>query len=520
MFRLHDYLEYRARQHGDTDFAVFGDRKLSYQDAEALANQTAHALIAAGLKKGDRVAYLSKNSIEYPVIMFACAKAGVVPVPLNFRLAPAEWAYIINDAQAKFLFVSPEFAPGIDKVRSDLKNVGQFVVVDKSPIDGYDAFYDWIGGQPSDRPDREIAVTDDLYQMYTSGTTGHPKGAVIKHHAVVSQLYQFQSAIPRHEGERTLVVAPLYHAAGGITFMAATATGGTSYIMEDFHPVEVVRVLSEEGIVHATLVPAMIQACLVMAPGVAERDYSSLRSIAYGASPIAEDTLRGAMGVFKCDFYQAYGMTETTAVLTVLSSNDHRRALNGDSHLLLSAGRPLLGTQVKIVDHEDNPVPHGTVGEICGRGPQLMAGYWNLDEASEAALSGGWMHTGDAGRLDEEGFIYVEDRVKDMIITGGENVYPREVENCVFEHDAVADCAVIGIPDDKWGETVKAVVCLKDGQTCAPEDVIAHCRDRIAHYKCPTSVDFVTEIPRNASGKVLKRELREKYWEGKGRRVS
>lgn len=518
--RLHDFLDFQAREQGEVDFGIFEGRTLSYREAWELSNQLAHALIAKGLQKGDRVAYLSKNSMEYPVVFYGCSKAGVAPVPLNFRLAGPEWSYIINDAGAKLLLVSPEYAPQIAAIRSELKTVREVIVVDREPADGCESFYTWIEHQPATPPDLHVSAEDDLYQMYTSGTTGHPKGAVLKQGAVCAQVNQFQYSLPREVGDRTLIVAPMYHAAAGITFMSTVATGGTLYIMEDFHPVEVVRVLSEEGIAHATLVPAMIQACLVMVPDVAERNYDKLSTITYGASPIAEGTLRKACEVFGCDFGQGYGMTETTAVLTVLSREDHKKALAGRPELLLSAGRPLVGTEVKIVDENDEEVPHGTIGEICGRGPQIMSGYWNLPEATEKALKGGWMHTGDAGRMDGEGYVYVEDRVKDMIISGGENVYPREVENCLFQHEAVADCAVIGIPSEKWGETVKAVVVLKQGQEATEEELIAFARERIARYKCPTSVEFIGELPRNASGKVLKRELREKYWEGHTRRVS
>lgn len=520
MMRLHDFLEFRTQQNPDADFAIFEGSTMSYREADEQSNQVANALLGAGLKKGDRVAYLSKNSMEYPIIFLGCSKAGVVPVPLNYRLAAPEWAYIVNDAQAKLLLASAEFAEGIDSVRGDLGQIETYVSVAPDALEGYTHFSDWIASQPTTNPNCDIGPEDDVYQMYTSGTTGHPKGAVIRHTNVCSHVIQFDASIKREPGARTLVVAPLYHAAGGITFMVAMATGGTCYIMEDFHPVETVRVLSEENIVHATLVPAMIQACLVMVPDVAERNYDSVSAIAYGASPISEETLKQAMKVFGCDFFQAYGMTETTAVLTVLPGDAHERAVNGEAHLLLSAGRPMLGTQIKIVDDDDNEVPPNTIGEICGRGPQIMRGYWNLDEATEKALAGGWMHTGDAGRIDEEGFLYVEDRVKDMIISGGENVYPREVENCLFQHPTIADAAVIGIPSEKWGETIKAIVVLKEGQEATEEELIAHCRANIAHFKCPTSVDYIAELPRNASGKVLKRELREQYWEGQGRGVS
>ena len=242
--------------------------------------------------------------------------------------------------------------------------------------------------------------------------------------------------------------------------------------------------------------------------------------IAYGASPIAAETLRRALEVFGCDFAQGYGMTETTAALTFLSAEDHRRALAGEENLLLSAGRPLPGTELRIVEEDDQPVPNGTVGEIVGRGDQIMKGYWNLPEATEEALRGGWMHTGDAGILDDEGFLFIQDRVKDMIVSGGENVYPREVENALFEHPAVADVAVIGVPDEKWGETVKALVVVREGADVTPDDLVEFCKGQLAGYKRPRSVEFIPELPRNASGKVLKKDLREKYWEGHDRRVS
>jgi acyl-CoA synthetase (AMP-forming)/AMP-acid ligase II len=240
----------------------------------------------------------------------------------------------------------------------------------------------------------------------------------------------------------------------------------------------------------------------------------------YGASPIAAEVLRKAIDVFGCEFTQGYGMTETTAALTFLSPADHRLALSGRPELLLSAGRALPGTAIRIVDENDEDVPVGSPGEILGRGDQLMRGYWNLPEATAEALRGGWMHTGDAGVLDADGYLFIQDRVKDMIVSGGENVYPREVENALFEHPAVADVAVIGVPDPKWGESVKAIVVLRAGQQASAEELVGFCKERLARYKQPRSVDFVAELPRNASGKVLKKELREKYWQGHERRVS
>lgn len=356
--------------------------------------------------------------------------------------------------------------------------------------------------------------------MYTSGTTGNPKGAVITHRALSAQLGQVTMLIRIDSGQRGLIVVPMYHAAGAVSMFVTVYWGGTLYIHADFNPPEVARVLDEERVGTVTLVPAMIQALLVFVPDIAKRQYKDLKQITYGASPIAEETLRKAMDVFKCDFAQGYGMTETTAVLTYLFPADHRRAIKEMPELLLSAGRPVAGTELRIVDEQDQPLSNGTIGQIIARGPQLMRGYWNLADESAEALRGGWMHTGDAGIMDGEGYLYVQDRVKDMIVSGGENVYPRVVEEVLFQHPAVADAAVIGVPDEQWGETVKAIVVLREGQTATQEEIMEFCRGKLGGFERPRSVDFAKELPRNPTGKVLKRELREPFWAGHKRRVA
>jgi len=516
--RLHDTLDYSAREHPDAIFAELGTRKLSYREARAEVNRLAHGLLAAGLGVGDRFAVLSKNSIEMALLYYAGSKVGAVPVPLNFRLAPPEWSYIIRDSGARVLFAQAPLATALEPVREELADVKHFVALDGAAA-GYDTLASFVADRPTTAPDVDVRSDADVYQMYTSGTTGRPKGAVLTHAAVMAQLHQGMLGFGTQTGDRALIVAPLYHAAAAVTTFVTVQAAGTLYIQEDFAPAEVVRALSEERIAVAMLVPAMIQFCLVAVPDVAERRYDDLRLVIYGASPIAEQTLRQAIDVFGCDFLQGYGMTETTAASTYLFPADHRRALAGESKLLLSAGRPLLGSEVRIVDENDAPVPNGTIGEVVIRGPQLMRGYWNLPEASEKALAGGWMHTGDAGILDDEGYLYIQDRVKDMIVSGGENVYPREVEDVLFEHPAVADVAVIGIPDEKWGETVKAIVVVKEGESLEADALLEFCKGRLAGYKRPRSVDFASELPRNPSGKVLKKDLREKYWAGHSRRV-
>ncbi|MGH7288767.1 MAG: long-chain-fatty-acid--CoA ligase [Myxococcota bacterium] len=516
--RLHDTLDYSAREAPDADFAFFQGRRMTYREAVATANRMANALVASGLGQGDRFAVLSKNSIELALLYYAGSKAGAVPVPLNYRLAAPEWAYIVRDAGARVLLAQEALAIALEPARDELPAVKRFVALDGAPA-GYEPLAVFLAGQSGRAPERDIAEADDAYQMYTSGTTGRPKGAVLTHRAVTAQLHQALLGFGARPGERALIVAPMYHAAAAITTFATVQMGGALWIQDDFVPAEVVKALSEDRIAFAMLVPAMIQFCLVAVPDVAERRYDDLRLIIYGASPISEPTLRRAIEVFGCDFLQGYGMTETTAAATYLMPADHRRALAGEPRLLLSAGRPLLGTELRIVDESDRPVPVGSIGEVAVRGPQLMSGYWNLPEPSAEALRGGWMHTGDAGVLDDEGFLFIQDRVKDMIVSGGENVYPREVEDVLFQHEAVADVAVIGVPDERWGETVKAIVVLKAGASATPELLLDFCKGRLGGYKRPRSVEFVVELPRNPSGKVMKKDLREKYWAGHSRRV-
>jgi acyl-CoA synthetase (AMP-forming)/AMP-acid ligase II len=517
--RLHDTLEYQARARPDAEFAVMGGRRLAYGEADAAANRLANALVAAGLAVGDRVAFLAHNCLEYMLFYYAASKAGVVPVPLNYRLAPPEWAYIVNDAGARMLVARGELVASIDAVRGELASVERCVALG-AEREGWQAWDAFLAGSPDSPTGRSVRADSELYQMYTSGTTGRPKGAVLTQGAVCWNLVQASRAFGSSPGERVLIVAPLYHAAAAVAAFATVLEAGSLFVQEEFAPVEVVRALSEERIALALLVPAMIQFCLLAVPDAASRDYPALRTIVYGASAIAEQTLRQAINAFRCDFIQAYGMTETTAAATNLLPGDHERALREKPELLLSAGRPILGTEIRVVDADDRPVPTGTVGEILIRGPQLMKGYWNLPEATKEALRGGWMHTGDAGMLDAEGYLYVQDRVKDMIVSGAENVYPREIEEVLYQHEAVAEAAAIGVPDDTWGEVVKAFVVLKPGAEAGADDILAFCKGRLGGYKCPRSVEFIDALPRNLSGKVLKRELREPYWAGRERRVN
>ena len=518
--RLYDLLDVGAHEHPDREFAVQGARRLTYADAAAATHRLAGAFIERGLVHSDRVAVLARNSIDMVLLYFAAARAGVVPVPLNYRLAPPEWHYIINDAQARVLFAAGDYIDAVGSIRADLATVERFVALDGVGPPGWEDYREWRSADPGAAPGRDVTADDDVYQMYTSGTTGHPKGAVLTHRAVTANAAQIARVCCGPPGERSLVVAPLFHAGAVPSAFSPIVWGGSLVLVDQFDPGEVVRMLDEERIGFAVLVPAMLQACLTSVPDVTERRYEQLRLIYYGSSPIAEPTLRQAIAVFRCGFMQSYGMTEAAQSLTFLTPADHERALAGNPHLLLSAGRPADDTEVRIVDPTGTPVPDGTIGEVVARGPQVMRGYWNLPEATAEALRDGWLHTGDAGVMDGEGYLFIQDRVKDMIVSGGENVYPREVEEVLFQHPAVREAAVIGVPDPRWGETVKAVVALREGVDATGEDIVTFCRSRLGGFKLPRSVDFVEALPRNAAGKVLKRELRERYWAGQERRVA
>lgn len=515
---IHDYLDYWTQR--DPDGVVITDGKQSLSRAEFQARSRRIAqLLSDVLEPGTRFAIVGKNSFDYLACYFAASMSGTVPVPINYRLAPREWRFIVDDADAELVIADMEFAAGVDTVRDELEAPRHFLGFDGT-MEGWSSFDDAVSTM-SDAPlERRGSVDDLVYQMYTSGTTGLPKGAMISQRALVAHLVQLSTLLGVAEDSRTLTTVPMYHASGAITGINSIAQGGSVYSMTDFIPPEVARLLDEEGITNVTLVPAMIQALLVMVPDLAEREYARLDSIAYGASPIAAETLRAAMAAFGCSFVQVYGMTELTAVATALYPEDHDRALAGEEQLLLSAGRSILGTEVRIIDADGHELPAGEVGEIIVRGPQVMDGYHKRPDATAEALADGWMHTGDAGSLDADGYLYVSDRVKDMIISGGENIYPREIEDVLFQLPAVADAAVIGVPDEKWGETVKAVIQVKDGETLTEAEVRAHCRANLGGFKQPSSVDFIDQIPRNLSGKVLKKDLRAPYWEGHDRSVS
>jgi acyl-CoA synthetase (AMP-forming)/AMP-acid ligase II len=514
---VHHYLEFYARNTPDQACVTHGGVTRSYGEIDAIANQFANGLLDLGVESGQRVAVLGENSVEHLLLFMAASKVGAVSVPLNYRLAPAELAFVLGDASARVLLVLEGMEPTLDAMRDQLPV--DISVITQSHADSLH-WDKWVSQYPITSPQVEVSQSDPFIQLYTSGTTGNPKG-VISSHANILTLTMMNIVITPHRpdaGTAGIICAPLFHIGGAGSMIAGIYSGLHTLLHRAFDPVQLLDDIEKNPVTSVFMVPAMIMAVLQV-PGVEQRDFSKLKQIFYGASPISETVLRRALDVFQCDFIQMYGMTETTGTVISLSVEDHRRALAGKPELLRSCGRPSVGAQMKIVDPQGAEVAVGEVGEIWLKSDTNMIGYHNLPEATAANLTDGWVHTGDAGYVDEEGYLYLKDRIKDMVVSGGENIYPVEVENAIAMHEAVADVAVIGVPDDKFGEALLAFVVAKPGMTLELDALVDFCRDRIAGYKIPRQLQLVDELPRNPSGKILKKVLREPYWSDTGRGI-
>ena len=520
---LADIVRTHAAQRPEHAALLYDDRSFSYAELAAESARVAQALLAEGVGPQDHVAVLDKNAPEYFSFLFGSAMVNAVTLAVNWRLAPPEMEYILNNAEARVLLIGEEFLPHLEKMK--LETVRKVVVVGESGGGDHERYASWIESREPVDPAIPSTPEDTCYQLYTSGTTGLPKGVELSNRNLLAAMEVGGVEWSFDADSVNLVAMPLFHIAGSGWGIAGFHAGGTNILLRDVDPMAILRLVPEHRVTNALFVPAVLQVLIGM-PGAADADFSSIRSIVYGASPITEAVLVGAMKAFGCGFCQVYGLTETTGAITVLGPEDHDPG-GPRANLLRSAGRPWGDVTVRIVDAETGKdLPDGQVGEIWIRSAQNMRGYWKNEKATaEAYPEGrddqgiGWFRSGDAGYL-EDGYVFIHDRVKDMIVSGGENVYPAEIENVLMAHEAVADAAVIGVPSEKWGETVKAIVVPAAGSDPSADDLIAYCRERLAHYKCPTSVDRVEALPRNPSGKILKTELREPYWKGHARRVN
>ncbi len=512
-----DIVRVHAAERSDAVALIDGDRSFTWSELADRSARTAQALAASGVGAEDRVVFFDKNSAEHFDVFYGAAMLNAVCVDPNWRLAPPEVQFIIDDARAKVVVVGGEFADLIDGIADQLPTVEKIVVIGDHP--NHDSFEDWIAGFEPVDPAAPSTSADIAFQLYSSGTTGRPKGVMLSNDNFFGLLPMAKEIWELDENSVNLAAMPLFHIGGGGWATAGMYNGCTTVIMRDLDPMALAALIEKHGVTHAFVVPAVL-AFMLFTPDLDAAQLSSMQVVVYGASPISEDVLKQSVALFGCKFWQAYGLTETTGAVFNLPPEDHDPD-GPNAHRLRSCGVAGPGVEVRIVDEAGVDVAKvGDVGEILIKSRQVMAGYWNNPDATESAIADGWFRTGDAGYLDADGYLYIHDRVKDMIVSGGENVYPAEVENAMMSHPDIQDVAVIGVPDDKWGEVPKAIIVPVAGSEPDAEEIIAYARERLAGFKTPKSVDFVTELPRNPTGKILKKDLRAPFWEGRERSVN
>jgi long-chain acyl-CoA synthetase len=497
---------------------VCGARRRSFGDIAERVARFAGALRHLGVRPGERVGLLSLNSDRYVEALMAVPWAGGAVNPVNTRWSAAEIAYSLDDCDTQVLLIDDPFVAKLPELRERSKALRTVVHVGDGPAPDGLASYEALVAAHAPVDDAMRRGDDLAGVFYTGGTTGFPKGVMLSHTNLAVNGLAYAAEGAAHERSVGLHAAPMFHIADNLLLNGLWTVGARQICLPAFDPVAVMRAIETERVTTTLLVPTMIQ-MLVDHPALPQHDLSSLELLFYGASPISEAVLdRAQRALPGAALMQGYGMTEVAPLATILPPALHT-AEGRTRGKLRSAGRPAFCAQVRIVDEHDTEVPRGTVGEIAVRGPGVMLGYWNRPDETAQALRDGWMHTGDAGRMDDDGYVFVVDRLKDMVITGGENVYSVEVENALAQHPAVTACAVIGVPDDAWGERVHAVVVLKPGAQATLDDLREHCRTRIAAFECPRSAEFVAALPLSGAGKVLKTALRAPHWVGRERNV-
>ncbi|MFC1918690.1 long-chain-fatty-acid--CoA ligase [Chloroflexota bacterium] len=503
----------------DKEAIVFEGKRFAFSQLNDRVNRVGNALLKLGVQKGDRVALLQVNTNQCVEVYFAVAKIGAIYVPLNFRAKGEELTYMLNSAEANTLFAGERYTDLVSSIKPDLATVKNYVSLD-SPHEGMLYYEDMLALSSAEEIFTEINDDDTTILMYTAGTTGSPKGVMLTHNSFAIYVLENVTPADPDTAEKNILTVPLYHVAG-IQAMMAAIYGGRTLVMErQFEPKDWMDLVEAEKVGRAMMVPTMLKQ-LMDHPEFSKHDLSSLKVITYGAAPMPIEVIKKAVDVFPgVGFINAFGQTETASTITTLSPEDHDITGTDEEKekkltRLSSIGKPMSDVEMRIIDEEGNELPSGEVGEIVARGPRVMSGYWKDEEKTEKTIDkGGWVHTGDMGYMDEAGYFFLAGRATDMIIRAGENISPEEVEAVLQSHSKVDDVAVIGVTDEEWGEVPMCVCVVKDGETCTPEELIEHCRSRLASYKRPRTVVFCEELPRNPMGKVLKRVLRERYDKG------
>jgi acyl-CoA synthetase (AMP-forming)/AMP-acid ligase II len=488
---------------------VCGRQRVNYKQYNARVNKLIHALKDKGIKKGEVLGVLSWSCIVYMDVFGAAEKAGFIIAPINVRLSVDEIGYVINDSEACTLFVGPELVEMVETLKSRLTKVTHFFAFE-GPAPGMECYTDLLSRYSDDEPDTEVDDEDPLFICYTSGTTGRPRGALYTQGTFREAVIGHTIDVPVGEGGKLLGLMPPFHIGGIINLAYVFYQAATNIIMKDFDPEALLMTIQTERATDIVVVPTHL-AMMIDSPDFKKYDLSSIKRIRYAGSPMPTALLKRGMEIFGPVFCQSYGQTESGPDTTFLKERDHEVLDKGpeEQKRLLSCGKPAFGVHVRIVDPNRDDVPPGQVGEIIVKSRHLMHEYWKKPEETRETIVDGWLHTGDMGRYDEAGYIYIMDRKKEMIISGGENIYPREVEEVLHTHPAVLECAVIGIPDKKWVEAVHAVVTLKQNAKATPEELINYCKNNMARYKAPKSLDIEKELPKNATGKILKKVIKE-----------
>ena len=512
------FISRNARYFPDHPAVIFEDRVMSFRQLDERSNRLANALLGLGLRKGDRVAFQMSNRPAIVEIECALYKAGLVRVPLNARLAPAEVVDVIHNGDPLVFIVGDSHTGAVQELAGQLGNVRHFVSTG-ARVTGWHEYESLLQQAADTNPDVPMQADDLAVLHYTSGSTGKLKAAM----QTVGNRMSHLRKVAMHRmrvapGDVLLLSGPMTHASG-MFIQPFLYQGGTILVQEKFDPDALLAAVQRWRVTYTFMVPTMLNR-LATQPGLHRHDFSSLKQIAYGGAPMAPARIREAWETLGPVLSQGYGGGETTGGLILLSTQDHERAIREVPARLASCGRPIGESEVRVVNERGIPVSGDEVGEIVVRGPDVFAGYWREPELTKAAFdAGGWLHTGDLARVDEEGFIAIVDRSKDMIISGGFNIYPTEVEQALYAHPAVYEACVVGVPDDTWGEAVKAVVVLRPGLQATEQDLVRHCREVMADFKKPRSVAFVAELPRNPNGKIARKAVREPFWAGMDRRV-